>query len=71
LIFFRKPIMLTPMRPAISEDLCENCGECIDTCPYDVFGDLEGVVAVVNPQECIECTACIESCRQKAISMDN
>jgi NAD-dependent dihydropyrimidine dehydrogenase PreA subunit len=32
---------------------------------------LEGVVAVVNPQECIECTACIESCRQKAISMDN
>lgn len=59
------------MRPAISEDLCENCGECIDICPYDVFGDLEGMVAVVNPQECIECTACIETCPQKAISMDN
>lgn len=71
LIFLCKPIMLTRMRPAISEGLCENCGECIDTCPYDVFGDLEGVVAVVNPQECIECTACIDTCPQKAISMDN
>jgi NAD-dependent dihydropyrimidine dehydrogenase PreA subunit len=71
LIFSPKPIMLTPMRPAISQDLCENCGECIDICPYDVFGDLEGFVSVINPEECIECTACIDTCPQKAISMDN
>ena len=63
--------MLRPVRPSISDELCENCGECIDTCPYDVFGSLEGVVAVLNPQDCIECTACVEACPEQAISMDN
>ncbi len=63
--------MLTPVRPSIIDELCENCGECIDTCPYDVFGSLEGVVAVLNPQDCIECTACIEACPRQAISMEN
>ena len=71
MIFFDKPFMLSPMRPAISNERCENCGECIDTCPYDVFGELEGLVSVVNPQDCIECTACVDSCPQEAISMDN
>jgi ferredoxin len=43
--------------------------ECIDLCPYDVFTDEEGEVKVANPEDCIECTVCIELCPAKAIFM--
>ncbi len=59
------------MRPYISDDLCEQCGECVTICPYEVFGEEEGRVKVVIPEECIECTDCIRSCPHKAIRMDD
>ncbi|MGD0230621.1 MAG: 4Fe-4S binding protein [Syntrophorhabdales bacterium] len=57
------------MRPYISEELCKKCGECVDTCPYEVFIDSAGEVIVANPEDCIECTACVDSCPERAISM--
>jgi NAD-dependent dihydropyrimidine dehydrogenase PreA subunit len=57
------------MRPHISEELCEKCGECVDTCPYEVFAELDCAVVVASPEDCIECTACVDSCPHQAISM--
>jgi adenylylsulfate reductase subunit B len=63
--------MITGMRPYISDELCKKCGECIDTCPYEVFRDREGAVVVAAPEDCIECTACVELCPHEAIAMDD
>lgn len=57
------------MRPYISEERCEQCKECVDACPYEVFADLSGTIVIARPEDCIECTACIESCPHHAISM--
>jgi len=45
--------------------------ECIGLCPYDVFTDEEGEAKVTNPEDCIECTSCVELCPTKAIFMDD
>lgn len=61
--------MIKPMRPNISDALCLKCGECVDTCPYEVFRDEDGTIVVAAPEDCIECTACIDSCPHGALSM--
>jgi len=57
------------MRPYIREDLCTKCGECVETCPYEVFRQEDDVVAVATPEDCIECTACVGACPLEAIFM--
>ncbi|MCX8023140.1 MAG: ferredoxin family protein [Syntrophorhabdaceae bacterium] len=60
------------MRPYIDQRRCDMCGECIDTCPYDVFSiDEGGLVVVGAAEDCIECTACMEQCKKNAIYMDD
>ncbi|HNQ62931.1 MAG TPA: 4Fe-4S binding protein [Syntrophorhabdaceae bacterium] len=59
------------MRPYIKVQRCDGCGECIDTCPYDVFSLEKGKIIVMNPEDCIECLSCIEQCAEKAIYMDD
>jgi NAD-dependent dihydropyrimidine dehydrogenase PreA subunit len=68
-IFLRNHLSLTGMRPYIAEELCNRCGECVDTCPYEVFGEEADRVVVAVPEDCIECTSCLDSCLAKAISM--
>jgi len=34
-----------------------------------VFADLDGLIVAARPEDCIECTACVESCPHHAISM--
>jgi len=67
--FFPKPFIITEVRPYISEDLCAKCGECVSTCPYEVFEESDGAIVVSAPEDCIECTACIDSCPNAAIFM--
>ncbi len=67
--FFPKPFIITGVRPYISEDLCAKCGECVSTCPYEVFEESDGAIVVSAPEDCIECTACIDSCPNAAIFM--
>ncbi len=57
------------MRPYIAPEKCTKCGECVDTCPYEVFTEEDGEVTVTTPEDCIECTACVDSCPHDAISM--
>ncbi|HBL24300.1 MAG TPA: 4Fe-4S ferredoxin [Deltaproteobacteria bacterium] len=59
------------MRPYISRVSCIDCGECILTCPYEVFADEDGVTVVRTPEDCIECGACMEECEQNAIYFDD
>lgn len=54
------------MRP-IRLKKCNNCGECVDICPVDVFKFKGKKVVTARPKECMECWACREACPQDAI----
>ena len=51
--------------------VCEPCikckyTDCVDVCPVDCF--TEGVnFLVINPDECIDCGACVPECPTEAI----
>lgn len=51
--------------------VCEPCvkckyTDCVDVCPVDCFA--EGVnFLVINPDECIDCGACVPECPTEAI----
>ncbi|MDD5268218.1 MAG: 4Fe-4S dicluster domain-containing protein [Methylococcales bacterium] len=49
----------------------ENCGkckytDCVDVCPADAFREGKTML-VINPDECVRCTACIPECPVGAI----
>ncbi|MDA8219365.1 MAG: indolepyruvate ferredoxin oxidoreductase subunit alpha [Chloroflexota bacterium] len=53
----------------IDAELCQGDGECVDACPVEVIA-MEGDKAqVVNPDECLECEACVSACPHGAIEM--
>lgn len=60
-----------PWFPRIDTDKCVGCGECLDTCPNNVFvmNEQTGKVEVANPDNCVVlCDKCAGFCAQEAIS---
>ena len=52
----------------------ENCikckhTDCVEVCPVDCFYEGENML-VINPDECIDCAACIPECPTEAIYAD-
>jgi ferredoxin len=63
----RLPTPLNPMTYVVAEP-CVKCKytDCVDVCPVDCF--YEGVnFLVINPDECIDCGACVPECPTEAI----
>jgi NAD-dependent dihydropyrimidine dehydrogenase PreA subunit len=54
----------------IDFDKCEGCGECVDTCPGEVFEMQDDKPVVINEEECMECESCVEVCEQDAITLE-
>ena len=51
--------------------VCEPCikckyTDCVDVCPVDCFMEGENFL-VINPDECIDCGACVPECPTEAI----
>jgi ferredoxin len=54
--------------PHVIVELCILCKytECVSVCPVDCFH--EGInMLVIDPEECIDCGACISECPNQAI----
>lgn len=49
-------------------DNCIKCKytDCVEVCPVDCFHEGPNFLAI-DPEECIDCTLCIEECPAKAI----
>ena len=50
---------------------CDNCKytDCVDVCPVECFR--EGpTILYINPDECIDCEACVPECPVEAIFLD-
>ncbi len=48
---------------------CVGCGECVDGCPGEVYGLVQGAAQVVNIDECHGCHTCEELCESNAITV--
>jgi ferredoxin len=51
---------------------CVKCKytDCVDVCPVDCFHEGENFL-VINPDECIDCGACVPECPTEAIFEEN
>ncbi len=49
-------------------DICIKCKytDCVEVCPVDCFYEGENML-VINPDECIDCGACVPECPTEAI----
>ncbi len=54
----------------IDLEKCNGDGECVETCPVEVLAIENEKAVVKNPDECIECEACVSACPHEAISME-
>ena len=52
-------------------DACIRCKymDCVEICPVDCFHEGETML-VINPDECIDCNACVPECPAEAILSD-
>jgi NAD-dependent dihydropyrimidine dehydrogenase PreA subunit len=56
--------------PIVDEELCIECGSCVEFCTHGVYvmGD-NGKPEVVEPDNCVEfCQGCAKICPAEAIS---
>ena len=57
-----------PWYPVIDEDLCTNCGTCVEFCSNGVFALDDIHTKVVAPYSCVVgCSACESQCESQAI----
>lgn len=52
-------------------DSCIRCKyqDCVEVCPVTCFHEGENML-VINPEECIDCAACVPECPAEAILSD-
>jgi len=54
--------------PAIDEELCTGCGDCIAVCPEHALALKDERVTFLHPGDCQYCGDCEELCPAGAIS---
>ena len=52
--------------PWVRDDLCVNCGKCIESCPSGAIS-MKGGKALVSQEKCIKCGTCMPVCPEGAI----
>jgi NAD-dependent dihydropyrimidine dehydrogenase PreA subunit len=68
------PRDLIPWSPTIDADRCIGCGECLNTCPNNVFVMSPGAnkMTVANPANCVVlCDKCAGFCPEEAVEFPN
>ena len=59
------------LRPAIAEDLCIQCGECVKSCPTNAMRRIdEDSHPYVVQEHCINCWCCHEICPVRAVEIE-
>ena len=51
---------------------CAGCKftDCVEVCPVACFYELDNQL-VIHPEDCIDCTACVDACPVKAIYLES
>ena len=55
----------------VVQEPCVKCkyGDCVEVCPVNAFYE-DADMLVINPEECIDCEACVPECPVEAIASD-
>lgn len=56
---------------SLDKSKCTGCRMCINVCPHNVFEMAGKTVAIINPDSCMECGACVMNCQYDALSVDS
>lgn len=56
-----------PFTPAINEERCTECGECVESCPTGAVTLEQGLN--FDKELCIFCCACIKDCPEEALAI--
>ena len=54
----------------VEDDKCNGCGECVDSCPGEVYELKDGKAVVVNLDECHGCHTCEAVCDEDACHVE-
>ncbi len=57
------------LHPVVNHDVCMGSGACVDACPEQVLGIIDGVTRLVKAGECIGHGRCHAACPTRAISL--
>jgi coenzyme F420-reducing hydrogenase delta subunit/ferredoxin len=63
-------IELSPDIAVINPNKCNNCGICVDLCPYNAFERMNERI-LINSLACTGCGACVPECPQKALDLNH
>ena len=55
--------------PSIDNSKCNNCNECVKSCPTNAISIKKG--PTIDLGKCLFCTDCVNACTSKAISFSN
>ena len=53
--------------PLIDGRRCTNCGRCVEICPTQALGLVDGKAALARPEQCDYCGQCELVCPESAI----
>lgn len=57
------------LHPVVNHDICMRSGACVDACPEQVLGIIDGVTRLVKAGECLGHGRCHAACPTRAISL--
>ncbi len=57
----------------LDEDICIQCGRCVDACPIPCFDfdEEETRVMVINQDGCLVCRNCEEECPKNCVHVEH
>jgi ferredoxin len=71
------PIATTNFMPAVDEESCSGCGQCLEVCPVEAMSEVSAgdaqrpkrKKARLNEELCLGCGVCVRACKKKALTL--
>jgi len=57
------------MYPVVDQMKCKGCGNCVEICPNEVYEIEADKSNPLRPEDCIECSACVNQCPIESIQL--
>jgi NAD-dependent dihydropyrimidine dehydrogenase PreA subunit len=55
----------------VNAETCEGCGDCVGTCPVDMFEVKENKAVVIgNQEDCVGCESCVSVCPSSSVTVE-
>jgi len=63
-------IEISPEIAVINPNRCDNCGNCIEICPYNAIEWMNARI-LINSLACVGCGACVPECPKNALDLNH